>query len=237
MYDITNAINGASNEVWDSNIRNNYYWEQALTLSQNKLISENGLYEKFRQTLYVHVMKNDSEYDIYDDNGRIGAPGGRSGNKNPKIICYSKHHMIKFGKTDHYKNSCDQWKGIVNRRREDFKNHYHIRENINHPYKVSLDPRRLNNHSDNRIINNSAISTLLHLIIDLNDRCSADIVRLETQLSNDFKHQLLNQDSYPNSRFIRKERINIPIENIVDEQQFLDDITSLFANFENDINL
>lgn len=233
MENITNAINDVPHEVWDSNIRNNEFWGTALTLSQINLLTENGDCERFRQTLYVHVIKNDSEFDIYDNNGKIGAPGGRNGGKNPKIICDSKSYMIKFGKTDHYKKAHDQWKGILNRRREDFKDHYHTRENINHPYKVSLNPRKPNSYSDNRIINKNAITNVLHLIINLNNRTSADIKLLEKQLTNDFKNHFLSQDTYLNSRLIPKERINIPIENIIDEQQFLDDITALFTNFEN----
>lgn len=233
MEDITNAINEASNEVWDSNIRNNDYWMQAITLSQINLLTENGVCERFRQTLYVHVLKNDSEFDIYDNNGRIGDQGGGNGGKNPKIICDSKSYMIKFGKTDHYNEPRDQWKGILNRRREDFKDHYHTRENINHQFKVSLNPNRLNNHSINRIINKNTITTVLHLIIDLNNRPSVEIKTLENQLRNYFKDHFLSQESYPNSRYVRLERINIPIEKILDEQQFLGDITRLFTNFEN----
>lgn len=224
MENITQAIRDASSEVWDSNIRNNEYWRQ------NNLLNEHGD-EIYRQTLYVHVMKNDSSFDIYDNNGKINSPGGRNGNKNPKIICQSNSYMIKFGKTDNQKDPSHQWKGIINRRQDDFKNHYHTREDINHPYKISLNPNNENNSSSLRV---GSSSSILHLIINLNGKTSEEIMGLENQLKIRFSNRFINEAPDLNSTIIPTERINITTQSVTDENQLLTDIKDLFLEFENE---
>jgi hypothetical protein len=221
----TEAIKNAQIEIWDSDVRNNQFWRQ------NNLLDEHGN-EIYKQTLYVHVMKNDSSLDIYDNNGTIGLPGGRNGTKNPRIICHSNSYMIKFGKTDNQKGKDNKWKGILNRRQDDFKNHYHKREDINHPFKVSFNPKNQNSNSSARI---GSSSTLLHLIINLNGKETEEIRRLESQLKDKFIEKFINEvQPYFNSIRIPIERINIPIESVNnDEEQLINYTKNLFRDFEN----
>lgn len=130
MIDITKIIAKADYVVWDNKVISEGYW------IENDLISECMTKERFRQTLYVHVLKNDTNDSVWDNNGKIDAPGGRSGTKNPKKVIFPRSYMIKFGKATLRSEPNERWKGIISRRQDDFRNHYHTRDNIEHPVNI-----------------------------------------------------------------------------------------------------
>jgi hypothetical protein len=121
MTDITKAIKGASQAVWDEKIPGNDHWKK------HHLLDSSGDNEKFMKTLYVHVMKNEKEYEIYDNNGRhysnIIDPASYTGAK-PKTVIKASSYMIKVGKSEG---------GIISRRKLDFERHYHHRTGISRP--------------------------------------------------------------------------------------------------------
>ena len=152
MIDITNVIQGASLKIWDQNIPHNPYWKKQL------LLDSSGAIEKFRQTLYVHVMKNEEKYDIYDNNTR------------PNVIVKPQSYMIKFGMTRRYDKY--PWKGIIGRRQDDFKSHYHHRTGIHDAHRIPLTPASLRTRKHPRFphLRIGSSHTLLHGLINLNDK-------------------------------------------------------------------
>ena len=222
MEDITEAIKGASLTIWDQKIPRNLYWKK------HGLLDSSATNEKYRYTLYVHVMKNVKEYEIYDNNGKIGAPGGKNGTKNPNVIINPQSYMIKLGKTDHYKSIKDKWKGIINRRQDDFKSHYHHRNDarITHTYKLSLADLKAFD------LRTGSKPTKLHLLIDLNDKTKTYIREKEGQLRQLMRTEFNYNGIYAGATNITMDRINIPISSVPDEEEFIEHITKVFKAFE-----
>jgi len=216
MKDITKAIQGASLTVWGEKIPGNPYWKK------HGLLDSSGADEKFRQTLYVHVMKNEKEYNIYDNN------------KRPKVIVKPQSYMIKFGKTDHYADEKDKWKGIINRRQDDFKSHYHHRTGIGHAHRIPLTPpsSRTRIHPRHPHLRIGSEGTILHLLIELNKKDKTYIKNKEKELKKMFKSTFLRNPRYPGAEFIKMERINIPIESVPDEDDFIKHVEDVFERFE-----
>ena len=216
MEDITKAIQGASLRIWDQKIPDNTYWKK------HGLLDSSGAIEEFRQTLYVHVMKNEKEYNIYDNN------------KRPKVIVKPQSYMIKFGKTDHYADEKDKWKGIINRRQDDFKSHYHHRTGIGHANRIPLTPpsSRTRIHPRHPHLRIGSEGTILHLLIDLNKKDKTYIKNKEQELKEIFKSRFLGKPSYPGAEFIKMERINIPIASVRKERNFIEHVREVFERFE-----
>tara|TARA_B100001287_G_scaffold237216_1_gene210104 strand:+ start:203 stop:886 length:684 start_codon:yes stop_codon:yes gene_type:complete len=225
IINITKSINGATQNIWDKGIIGNDYWVE------KNLLIDNGNTEKYRQTLYIHVIKNNENYSIWDNNGKIEAEA-RQG---PKKVIYPNSYMIKFGKTDYYKNPKEKWKGIINRRQDDFKLHYHKRHDIPHKYKVSLNPSSKKGTNSSRLRIGSK-STILHLIMDLNKFNASIIANYERQLIRKMKSVFLNNSNFTNSKLIPRERINIPIKTI-NEDDLLEKIEYTFTEFKKNINI
>lgn len=225
IIDITKEIQGTSQEQWDEKIIGNNYWVE------KNLLIDNVNKEKYRQTLYIHVIKNNENYSIWDNNGKIEAEAKQC----PKKVIYPNSYMIKFGKTDYYKDQKDKWKGIINRRQDDFKLHYHKRHDIPHKYKISLNPssKKGTNSSHLRI---GSESTILHLIMDLNKFDASIIDNYEQQLIRKMKSVFLNNSNFTNSELIPKERINIPIKTI-NEDDLVKKIKYTFSEFKKNINI
>lgn len=216
MKDITKAIQGASLTIWDQKIPHNPYWKK------HCLLDSSGAIEEFRQTLYVHVMKNEKEYNIYDNN------------KRPKVIVKPQSYMIKFGKTDHYADEKDKWKGIINRRQDDFNSHYHHRTGIGHANRIPLTPpsSRKRIHPRHPHLRIGSEGTILHLLIDLNKKDKTYIKNKEQELKEIFKSRFLGKPSYPGAEFIKMERINIPIASVRNERNFIEHVREVFERFE-----
>ena len=217
MKDITKAIQGASLTIWDQKIPDNTYW------IKHGLLDSSGASEEFRQTLYVHVMKNEKEYNIYDNN------------KRPKVIVKPQSYMIKFGKTDHYADKKDKWKGIINRRQDDFKSHYHHRTGIGHANRIPLTPpsSRTRIHPRHPHLRIGSEGTILHLLIELNKKDKTYIKNKEKELKKMFKSTFLRNPRYPEAEFIKMERINIPpILSDPEENEFIEHIKKVFKAFE-----
>ena len=220
MKDITKAIKGASLTIWDEKIPHNPHW------IKHGLLDSSEDNEKFMKTLYVHVMKNEKEYEIYDNNGRhysnIIDPASYTGAK-PKIVIKASSYMIKVGKSEG---------GIISRRKLDFKDHYHHRTVISHAHALALSPtgRISLRHPHLRI---GSEATILHLLIDLNKKDKTYIKNKEQELKEIFKSRFLGKPSYPGAEFIKMERINIPpILSDPEENEFIEHIKKVFKAFE-----
>ena len=219
MTNITKAIKGASLKIWDEKIPHNPHWIKHGLLYSSK---DN---EKFMKTLYVHVMKNEEKYEIYDNNGRhysnIIDPASYTGAK-PKIVIKASSYMIKVGKSEG---------GIISRRKLDFERHYHHRTGISHAHALGLSPtgRISPRHPGLRI---GSEGTILHLLIDLNKKDKTYIKNKEKELKKIFKSTFLGNPSYPGAEFIKMERINIPPFPSALEEKFIKHVKKVFEAFE-----
>lgn len=159
--------------------------------------------EIYNKALYIHLME--SKYSVYDNNPRVNE------------VIRPNEFMLKFGKCTN---------GILNRRRLDFRNHYHTRENIIHRDQIDL----IRDYPNNRIGSNG---TLLHIIIPLND-CE-NINPLESNLKNFIRAQ------YPNNNLINHaenggERIHISKGSDEDLVILIEDLKNQLEDFEHSIN-
>ena len=208
MENTTNELQLATLDDWDNLNLSNGNWNIPLVF--NELVNHENHSELHSKGLYIHVQKNIQNRSVFDNN------------PNPKVVNLANTYMIKWGKFND---------GILKRRKDDFANHYHYRvpnfpelPNVAvrfRPYDIlpaNANPRPI---VDDEFRSGSS-STLLHLVSTKFD------IAYEKELGN-----LVKDEFRPLGVFIPRERINIPIENIVDEQQFLDDILALFTNFEN----
>jgi len=223
MTNITKAIKGASLKIWDEKIPHNPHW------IKHGLLDPGRANEKYRYTLYVHVMKNEEKYAIWDNNG--GAHLTPRKTQKPKIIAYRESYMLKWGKSE---------KGIISRRRDDFQKHYHFRDDDRHQYHINLT---LPHTKSKRV---GSAGTLLHLIIDFkskhpqlpDDELKSIIRKAEKELEKSI------ESAFPitppggfisNSTFVSKiynERINIPIASVRNERNFIAKVTKVFEAFE-----
>lgn len=205
MVNITNAINYATLNDWVTLNLSMRNW--SIPPVFNELVNRENHSELYSRGLYIHVQKNIESRSVYDNN------------LNPRVVNFAQTYMVKWGKfTD----------GILKRRKDDFASHYHYKEpnfpeipNVAvrfQPYVLQLaNPRPI---VDGQFRSGSS-STLLHLISILDPTHENELGILVQSIFS------------PVGEFIRKERINIPIETIENEHQFLDDITRLFEIFEN----
>ena len=214
MEDITKAIKGASLKVWDEKIPGNAHW------NTHGLLDFGGANEKYRHTLYVHVMKNEEDYNIYDNNPI------------PNEIVHPHSYMIKLGMTRRYDKY--PWKGIIGRRQDDFKSHYHHRTGIGHADRIPLTPpsSRTRIHPRHPHLRIGSEGTILHLLIDLNKKDKTYIKNKEQELKEIFKSRFLGKPSYPGAEFIKMERINIPIASVRNERNFIEHVREVFERFE-----
>jgi hypothetical protein len=222
MKDITKAIQGANLTVWDEKTPGNSHW------ARHDLLDPSGANEKFRHTLYVHVIKNEEKYEIYDNNGKIGTPGGKKGTKNPNVIINPQSYMIKLGKTDHYADEKDKWKGIISRRQLDFKSHYHHRNDarITNTYKLSLADLKAFG------LRTGSKPTKLHLLIELNDKTKTYITEQEGKLRELMRTEFNYNGVYAGATNITRDRINIPIASVLNERNFIEHVREVFERFE-----
>lgn len=215
----TKAIKGASLTIWDQKIPHNPYWKK------HGLLDSSGDDEKYRQTLYVHVMKNEKKYAIWDNNGRhystIIHPASYTGQK-PKTVIEASSYMIKVGKSEG---------GIVSRRKLDFESHYHHRTGIRHSHALALS-RTGRIHPRHPHLRIGSEGTILHLLIELNKKDKTYIKNKEKELKKMFKSTFLRNPRYPGAEFIKMERINIPIASVSSEDEFKKHITKVFEAFE-----
>lgn len=219
MKDITKAIQRASLTDWDEKIPDIAHWTTYDLWDSSKAI------EKFRHTLYVHVMKNEKEYAIWDNNGRhystIIHPASYTGQK-PKTVIEASSYMIKVGKSEG---------GIVSRRKLDFESHYHHRTGIRHSHALALS-RTGRIHPRHPHLRIGSEGTILHLLIDLNKKDKTYIKNKEQELKEIFKSRFLGKPSYPGAEFIKMERINIPIASVRNERNFIEHVREVFERFE-----
>ena len=136
--------------------------------------------------------------------------------------------MIKFGKTDHYADEKDKWKGIISRRQLDFKSHYHRRNDarITHTYKLSLADLKAFG------LRTGSKPTKLHLLVDLNDKTKTYIRKKEGKLRELMRTEFNYNGVYAGATNITRDRINIPIASVPDEDNFIEHVREVFEGFE-----
>lgn len=204
MINTTNELQRATLDDWDNLNLSERNWNIPLVF--NELVNQENRSELFSRGLYIHVQKNIQNRSVFDNN------------LNPKVVNRAHTYMIKWGK---FKD------GILSRRKEDFADHYHYREpNFPELPNVAVRFRPYHRTPTNPkpivdgIFRAGSSSTLLHLVSTELD------ITYEKKLGN-----LVKDIFSPLGEYIKKERINIPL-NSVDEEQLLVDIELLFEMFE-----
>ena len=214
MKDITKAIQGASLTIWDQKIPHNPYWKK------HCLLDSTGAKEKYRHTLYVHVVKNEEHYNIYDNNPI------------PNEIVHPHSYMIKLGMTRRYDKY--PWKGIIGRRQDDFKSHYHHRTGIHHAHRIPLTPASLRTRIHPRFphLRIGSSHTLLHGLINLNDKPDTYIHHNEGILRKLMRTESNYNGVYAGATNVTRDRINIPIASVPNEDNFIEHVREVFEGFE-----
>ena len=142
IIDITKEIQGTSQEQWDfiEKLRDESICNQLYHIDSEYRFPQ----ENYKQVLYLHMMENNTDHPIFDNN-----------NPTANKIMNSNSCMIKFG-------ICKN--GILVRRRDDFRNHYHHRFGIGNETYI---PNIFNSDYKNHRI--GSIGTKLHLLVDFKD--------------------------------------------------------------------
>ena len=202
MIDITSQIKEATLDDWDNLNLSHTDWNIPEIFEE--LVNDNN--EKHIQGLYLHLQKNEICRAIYDNNSP------------PKVINHAHTYMIKWGKFT---------EGILRRRQDDFRDHYHFRPpTFPVPINVSVRFRQYRRPPNNpkpivdQNFRSGSSSTLLHLI-------HATDTANENELGQRIKESFNQMGTV-----IPQERINIPID-VIDEQELRNQLINAFEDFCN----